>query len=355
RRRALREVDRYFTLASEMVTLAGFDGYWTRVNPAVEAVLGDSEREALARPGMELVHPGDRERSGQEKRRVIEGATAHGVELRMLCKDGSYKWIEWTATPIPEERMMYGIGRDVTERRRSESEQRALQRLSTLGAKEVPQADVFAAIVEESAALLGTQEVRMLRFEGDTSAVVVGSSGRRDAFPLASRQQLEGDSVAARVRRTGQPVRIDDYSVPVGSLAETARSIGVRAVVGVPVCVDELLWGAIIAGSTHGEPLPPDTEARLLHFMELTATAISNAEARDARAVLAEEQAALRRVATLVAYESSPVATFSAVTTEAAGVLECDAVGLLRFEPDETATLVAQSDTPWDPPPLGTR
>src|SRR5215471_14724039 len=67
------------------------------------------------------------------------------------------------------------------------------------------------------------------------------------------------------------------------------------------------------------------------------------------------EEAALRRVATLVARESSPVEIFVAVTREAAQVLECDAAGLLRFELDgETATLIAQSDTPWDPPPLGT-
>src|SRR5262249_9163062 len=131
----------------------------------------------------------------------------------------------------------------------------------------------------EIAALLGPQEVRMLRFEGDTSAVVVGSSGRRDAFPLDSRQQLEGDSLAARVRRTGQPVRIDDYSAPAGPLAETARSIGVRAVVGVPVCVDELLWGAIIAGFIYGELLPSDIEVRLFYFMELMVMAILNTEA----------------------------------------------------------------------------
>src|SRR5262249_51733998 len=61
------------------------------------------------------------------------------------------------------------------------------------------------------------------------------------------------------------------------------------------------------------------------------------------------------RVATLVARESSPVEIFGAVTEEACRVLASEAVGLLRFDPDETATLVAQSDTPWDPPPLGTR
>src|SRR5690348_3979168 len=66
------------------------------------------------------------------------------------------------------------------------------------------------------------------------------------------------------------------------------------------------------------------------------------------------EQAALRRVATLVARESPPTDIFVAVTEEAARVLHTDAAGLLRFESD-SATLVAQSDTPWDPPPLGTR
>jgi PAS domain-containing protein len=62
RRRAMREVERYFTLSPEMVVLAGFDGYWKRVNPTVEAVLGYTEREALARPFMEFVHGLERDR-----------------------------------------------------------------------------------------------------------------------------------------------------------------------------------------------------------------------------------------------------------------------------------------------------
>ena len=66
---AMPEVERYFTLAPEMVVLAGFDGYWKRVNPTVEALLGYTEHEALGRPFMELVHPDDRERSEVEARR----------------------------------------------------------------------------------------------------------------------------------------------------------------------------------------------------------------------------------------------------------------------------------------------
>src|SRR3954467_12246539 len=70
---------------------------------------------------------------------------------------------------------------------------------------------------------------------------------------------------------------------------------------------------------------------------------------------LAVERAALRRVATLVARESSPVEVLGAVTQEVARVLGTEAVGMLRFEPDGPASLIAQSDTPWDPPPLGFR
>src|SRR5262245_38410913 len=99
RKRATREMDRYFALSPEMVVVAGFDGYWKRVNPAFEAVLGYTEREALERPFMDFVHPDDRERTEREARRIVEGATAHAFANRQLCKDGSYKWIEWTATP----------------------------------------------------------------------------------------------------------------------------------------------------------------------------------------------------------------------------------------------------------------
>src|SRR5690348_9984861 len=71
--------------------------------------------------------------------------------------------------------------------------------------------------------------------------------------------------------------------------------------------------------------------------------------------MLADEQAALRRVATLVAHEAAPVEIFRAVTEEACRVMGSEAVGLLSFDADQMATLLAQSDTPWDPPPLGTR
>ena len=115
------------------------------------------------------------------------------------------------------------------------------------------------------------------------------------------------------------------------------------------------MWGAIVLLSPRSGSLPEDTGARLADFTELLATALANAESRAALSQLADEQAALRRVATLVAREASPVELLASIAEEVARVLDVEAVGILRFEPDGTATLVAQSDTPWDPPPLGTR
>jgi PAS domain S-box-containing protein len=358
RSRAVREVERFFTLSPEMVIVAGFDGYWKRVNPTVEAVLGYSEAEALSRPFMEFVHPDDRERTEEEARHVVGGGTAFAFENRMVCKDGSSRWIEWTATPVPEEGVMYGIGRDVTARRRSEDEQTALRRVATLVAREAPQAEVFSAIVEEIGRLLGTEEIRMLRFVGDDAAVVVGSSGREDAFPIGFRHQLEDDTVASRVRRTGRTARIDDSAEAGGPLGETARSIGVRAVVAAPVLVEGRLWGAITTGSTHDEPLPSDTESRLAGFTELMATAIANADAREALQRLADEQAALQRVATLAAQGVPPAELFSAVTKEVAYVFSRVESSLLasviRFDPGPECVLVGAS-RPYELEPIGSR
>jgi signal transduction histidine kinase len=113
------------------------------------------------------------------------------------------------------------------------------------------------------------------------------------------------------------------------------------------------LWGAAIVGSATSEPMPADTETLLADFAQLVATAIGNAAARaDLRAsrdelqALADQQAALQRVATLVARGASPPDVFSAVAAELARVLAVQHGSVWRYEPDGAATLLAASDEP---------
>jgi signal transduction histidine kinase len=109
------------------------------------------------------------------------------------------------------------------------------------------------------------------------------------------------------------------------------------------------------AGTFADEPLPPDTESRLGEFTELMAIAIANAEARAEVLRLADEQAALRRVATLVAEDAPPTAVFEAVTFATLALMGADSASLLRYEPDETATFLAERNTVGKPVPVGTR
>ena len=104
---------------------------------------------------------------------------------------------------------------------------------------------------------------------------------------------------------------------------------------GAPIVVDQRLWGVMIASSKDDQPLPADTESRIAAFTELVATAISNTEARAETARLTNEQAALRRVATLVAQAVPPSELFGAVTEEVGTLLGADLAGMLRYESDD--------------------
>ena len=121
RRRAQDELDRFFTLSLDMLAVAGFDGYFKRVNPAWERTLGWSEAELLSRPYMDFVHPDDRAATGVEAHKLSEqGLELLYFENRYYHKDGTLRWLMWTSTPSPEHQVIYGAARDITERKAAE-------------------------------------------------------------------------------------------------------------------------------------------------------------------------------------------------------------------------------------------
>jgi GAF domain-containing protein len=234
------------------------------------------------------------------------------------------------------------------------TEEAALRHVAILVARGAPALDVFDAVAEQVARIFGRPWVGVMQYDSAESFVVVATWGEHP-LPVGSRWPLDGPSPFVDVLRTGRPVAVGDYAGLPGTVARAAREAGIVGGVAAPIVVDGSTWGVVAVPATRDAPIPAGVEARLSVFTELAATAVSNADARESRSRLADEQAALGRVATLVARESSPPEIFGAVTEEARRVLACEAVGLLRFAADETATLVAQSETPWEPPPLGTR
>jgi PAS domain S-box-containing protein len=346
RARAQREVERIFRLSLDLITVAGFDGLWKRVNPAFETLLGYTEREAVGQPYLDFVHPADHQASQEVVHRIVAGEPIVAFNNRMVCKDGTYRWIEWTATPVLKEGLLYGVGRDVTERRRSESEQTALRRVATLVAESVQPEDIFLAVAEEVARVLDVPVASVVRYDADDIVTECASFSMDEKPVSAVRQQwsLEGTGVLGLVHRTGDVARIDDYSGLEGELAAAARRNRLRSSVGAPIVVGGRIWGAMVV-SSRDEPLPGGTEARLADFTELLATAIAGAESQEARSQLADEQAALRRVATLVAQGVPPEELFAAVTDEVGQLLPVGSAAMGRLDADGMFTTVAA----WSP------
>jgi signal transduction histidine kinase len=226
------------------------------------------------------------------------------------------------------------------------NEQAALRHVATLVARESSPEQLFAAVAEQVARVFDAPQVRLVRYEPEGSVVVAGfSEGSTTAFPIGSHLAQDVPGVTAIVRQTGRPARVEDYAQMAGEIAAVAREEGLRTAVASPIGVGGRLWGAMVVLSPRPAPFPPDTEARLTDFTELIATAIANAESREALALLADEQAALRRVATLVARGGRPEPVFRAVADEAVALLGCDRSVIVRFERDGTATVMGDHAT----------
>lgn len=114
--------ERFFDLSIDMLCVLGFNGYFRRLNGAWERTLGYTVDELRSRPFIEFVHPDDRARTLSQNGKVRGGGQALEFENRYICKDGSFRWLKWNATPDPAQQLIYSVARDVTAAKQAESE-----------------------------------------------------------------------------------------------------------------------------------------------------------------------------------------------------------------------------------------
>lgn len=176
--------------------------------------------------------------------------------------------------------MARSIEESQDELSRLASEQAALRRVATLVARGVPPPRVFAAVTVEVGRLLNADVTRLLRYEGDSDAIVLAAwSGSGLEITVETRLPLDGRDVAALVRDTRGPVRLADVPDASRPIAASPWRLGVRSAVGAPVVVEGRLWGAICAFSIREEPLIEGAESQVADFTDLVAAAIANAQA----------------------------------------------------------------------------
>jgi PAS domain S-box-containing protein len=387
-----QRLERFFDLSSDLMVISD-QANFLQVNPAFERTLGYTADDLAPAP-FDLIWPEDRDLLREPVKELTDGGRPVRYENRATSRDGSPRWLEWSVAP--HQGLFYAVGRDVTKQRTEQEQlrnthamleasrdalrtlaeqQAALRRIATLVAQGVSPGEVFCAVAEEMGRCIGVEGTAVSRLDREEMVLMAlppVDDIARDTLPVGVRFPLDGDNVVTRVVHTGRPARMDSQEHATGAIAVLLRGLGVRSVVAVPIIVDGKVWGMATAGTgetaTSGGPrapelLPADTEERLADFADLLATALANAAtkealqaSRDTLAELAEHQAGLRRVATLVARGDGPVEVFEAVYYEMARCVHATSAALCRYEDDRTVTtLAARHDPGMQAPPGGIR
>jgi PAS domain S-box-containing protein len=121
------ELARFFELSLDLLVVAGFDGYFRRLNPAWPRTFGWTLDELFATPSIDFVHPDDRDKTLTARARLKDGVPATGLVNRYRCKDGSYRWLQWMSVAYLDRGFVYAVARDVTEQHQASEERERLQ------------------------------------------------------------------------------------------------------------------------------------------------------------------------------------------------------------------------------------
>ena len=196
--------DRFFSLSPDMLCVVGFDGYFKRINPAAEKILGYSPAEIVGKLFIEFVHPDDREATLKEAESIAAGNNAVGFENRWRCRNESYKWVAWTVSPFCEEELMYGIGREITDRKLA---QESIQQSNSIlrSVIESTQDIIFVKDIQGRYAIANSALSKF--FDKPIEAII----GKDDAalFPAEIASQIiEGDR---RVTAAGECLTYEEY------------------------------------------------------------------------------------------------------------------------------------------------
>lgn len=120
------ELDRFFTSALDLLCIADTDGYFRRLNPEWENTLGYRVEDLVGKKFMDFVHPEDSEDTARAVSQLNTQRSVLSFANRYRCKNGSYRWIEWRSFPFGK--TIYASARDITDRKRSETERLEMER-----------------------------------------------------------------------------------------------------------------------------------------------------------------------------------------------------------------------------------
>jgi len=207
------DFEQFFDDSLDLFCIASPDGYFKRLNPSFERILGWSTEELLARPFLEFIHPDDVDATVQVVEQLGEGIPTVEFDNRYQCQDGSYRYFRWTAHPDPDTGLLYAIARDVTESRKARERFRIALEASPTAILMMGADGTIALINEAAERLFGYESEELC---GKTLEVLVPERYRAHHPSLraefaedpGSRQMGAGRDLTA-LRKDGSEVHVE--------------------------------------------------------------------------------------------------------------------------------------------------
>ncbi|MEJ6980224.1 PAS domain-containing sensor histidine kinase [Pedobacter sp. P351] len=123
----------FFEVSTDLLCIAGFDGYFKRINPAVSKLLGYSNEELYAKPISEFIYFKDRHITGEHRKNLLKDTPLTNFENRYVTKSGEIIWLAWTSIPVYEHQVVYAIAKNITHKKKLEEDRnQVIENLTTV-------------------------------------------------------------------------------------------------------------------------------------------------------------------------------------------------------------------------------
>ena len=216
-RRAAEEIDRFFSLSLDLLCIANTDGYFEKLNPAWQTVLGYDQDELLEQPFMNFVHPDDLVATAAENVALEGGALTVAFENRYRCRDGSYKWLRWNVAPLPDEGRLYAVASDITDRKHVEQASARLAAIVDSSVDAIAGADLQGTVTSWNRGAEQIFGYRPDEIIGQPMNVLAApeDDSQKDLVARVALGEVIAPYEASRVRRDGQLIEVALTTSPV--------------------------------------------------------------------------------------------------------------------------------------------
>jgi PAS domain S-box-containing protein len=318
---AEEELEQLFNLTLDLLCIANTDGYFLRLNPSWERNLGYSREELMAKRFLDFVHPDDLDRTHKAVSTLASQQRVIYFENRYRCKDGTYRWLEWTSAPAGD--LIYAAARDVTERKQAEEalggRLRFEQLLSDLSARfvNIPPDRVDSEIehgLKQTVEFFRVDRCLLFRTLPDRTSWQIthtASSGNVPTRPagveLPSSLYPWAYEKLSEKHEVMSVSRLDDLPAEAKVDRESCIKSGIRSYVNIPILIGESVTHIIHISSVESERVwPEELFPRLRLLGEIFVNALQRKQAeeasRESERMLRQNESDLRRLAGRLIY-----------------------------------------------------